>query len=955
MKNMRLTLITIGILLLCAFLPVASATTIIAENGTIATVGGTDDVRITADSLPDGLSGFEITVTLADPAKAEIIQVITPAWAGNPPPLSVITSVPTDSVGILIIDFYGNVNHSVSNLELVTLRIRGDSTGTTGLNLKIETLQDKDGFAIAALVQNGTVTIGSTPPPPATGSLNVTSSPSAASVTLDGVSKGTTPIVIPNVTTGLHTVRVEKTGYQPLENLVTVNAGMTTNVHAVLSAIPPVPVNGTLNVQSAPASATVLLDGVNRGLTPLLIPDIPSGIHTLRLEKTGYTAWENPVTIIAGETTTVNATLIILPVPPVNGTLNVQSTPPAADMFLDGIYRGLTPRSLQDVPAGIHTLRLEKSGYQPFDNPVTIVAGGTTNVTVTMGTIPPVIVNGTLDVQSDPPAALVYLDAAYRGTTPLMVPNIPAGVHTLRLEKAGYVPWDNPVTIVAGEITNVTAVLSTIPLTNGSINVLSDPPGGNVYIDGVLVGISPVLLPGVSQGSHLVHIEKGGYEPWEEVVGVTAGMTTQVNATLVAIPPPPLSGSVNVQSNPEDANVYLDSVLVGLSPVLIPGVSPGTHTVRIEKTGYGPWESNVSVTAGATTLVSATLFPIPLPPTGSLNVQSDPSGANIFLDGVMEGITPALIPGVSTGLHTVRVEKTGFEPWESTVTITAGATTVVSVVLEPVPTPPTTGSISIESDPAGADARLDGVFKGTTPLSIVNVTPGSYVLTLNKTGYIPWEETITVIAGETTQIDEVLSPVVTPTPTPPAGYGSLYISSLPSRATVLIDGLERGMTDGVISTIPTGTRQVTLQKAGYKSQTLPVTIVKGKVVYLQRIVLEPDGQPTVVPTPGNTTIPTTTPTTVPTTMPTTIPVPDISSGSIFVYSLPLGCSVYIDDTYRGMSPSTFRGISPGEHTVRITFAGYQDDVQSVQVQRLKTSIVTAVLIPDISGLAAVFG
>jgi hypothetical protein len=90
-------------------------------------------------------------------------------------------------------------------------------------------------------------------------------------------------------------------------------------------------------------------------------------------------------------------------------------------------------------------------------------------------------------------------------------------------------------------------------------------------------------------------------------------------------------------------------------------------------------------------------------------------------------------------------------------------------------------------------------------------------------------------------------------------------------------------------------------------------------------------------------------------MPTTVPVPDISSGSIFVYSLPLGCSVYIDDTYRGMSPSTFRGISPGEHTVRITFAGYQDDVQSVQVQRLKTSIVTAVLIPDISGLAAVFG
>jgi hypothetical protein len=401
--------------------------------------------------------------------------------------------------------------------------------------------------------------------------------------------------------------------------------------------------------------------------------------------------------------------------------------------------------------------------------------------------------------------------------------------------------------------------------------------------------------------------------------------------------------------------------MAGITPVLIPGVAPGSHTVRIEKTGYGPWESNVSVSAGATTLVSATLFPIPPPPTGSINVQTDPGTANVFLDGVMAGISPVLIPEVSPGMHIIRIEKTDFVPSESMISVSAGATTVLSIVLEAVPPPPVTGAVDVESDPSEANTYLDGVFKGLTPLSIVGVTPGSHILKLNKTGYQPWEETISVVAGETTLVNETLSPIVTPVPTTPVGYGSIYVSSLPTKARVLIDNVDRGMTDVVVSNVATGTRQVTIEKAGYKSQSFPVTVSTGKLVYLQRIVLESDTQPTDVPTTIPTTLPTTEPTSVPTTIltttPTTVPTttpPTYSTGSIYVYGMPFGSSVYIDDVYRGMSPAVFRGLSAGEHNVRITLPGYHDEVRIVQVQVMKSTLVTVVLVPDLADLVSMF-
>ena len=465
--------------------------------------------------------------------------------------------------------------------------------------------------------------------------------------------------------------------------------------------------------------------------------------------------------------------------------------------------------------------------------------------------------------------------------------------------------------IVSGPNQTVTVNAGSVPIFIGKWSVETDPL--------INLPLCTLAIRGNNAGStalniNIVYVSKALGDPYTAtvqngtiIIGPPPTTTTAVTttattaATTTATTPPPTTGSVSVQSTPAAAYVFLDGTLVGLTPVTVSGVAPGSHIVRIEKTGYQPYQTTTSVSAGATTVVSAALVSVPDPMTGSVNIQSTPAGANAFLDGTLVGLTPVLVSGITPGSHQVAIEMTGYNSYQETASVSAGATTVVSAVLTPGPTPTTT-----------------------------TVTP-----------------TPTPTATTTT-------PTPTPTQTS-AGEGTLYIRSSPFGARVLVDDVYRGLTPLLLPNVPAGIRQVSLEKDGYKTKTLTVAVTTGGLaapptVYLERDT-SPTTPPTTIPTTGQTTIPTTSPTTMPTTI---SPFPGATTGTLIVYSMPFGCSVYLDDVNRGLSPIIIRNLAPGSHVVRVTFPGYQDDVRTVQVTAGKWTTVTAVLIPDISQLVSAF-
>jgi hypothetical protein len=94
---------------------------------------------------------------------------------------------------------------------------------------------------------------------------------------------------------------------------------------------------------------------------------------------------------------------------------------------------------------------------------------------------------GSLSVITDPAGAKVFVDDVLRGASPAIVPNLPAGAHTLRLEKEGYRNMTVPVGIDDGKTTNYSTAL--VPVSSGGMGMLPLIIGVVVILSLVGVGV----------------------------------------------------------------------------------------------------------------------------------------------------------------------------------------------------------------------------------------------------------------------------------------------------------------------------------------------------------------------------------------------------------------------------------------------------------------------------------
>jgi PKD repeat protein len=231
----------------------------------------------------------------------------------------------------------------------------------------------------------------------------------------------------------------------------------------------------------------------------------------------------------------------------------------------------------------------------------------------------------------------------------------------------------------------------TISVQSGTLAVTSDPKGARVFIDNAFKGVTPLTLQDTPSGYHVVLLTLPGYDDYTsgitvvpsqiillqaDLVNVTANTTTVVPTTVPATAAPRGNGSVAVTSVPNGASVLFDDRYEGTTPVIIADVLPGNHGISLTYPGYDPYNRSVSVGSEETTAVNANLVvaakTVPATGTGSLTVITDPAGAQISVDGTVKGVSPATIPDLSPGPHTVFLTLEEYSDLSSTVNITAG-------------------------------------------------------------------------------------------------------------------------------------------------------------------------------------------------------------------------------------------------------------------------------------------
>jgi hypothetical protein len=154
-----------------------------------------------------------------------------------------------------------------------------------------------------------------------------------------------------------------------------------------------------------------------------------------------------------------------------------------------------------------------------------------------------------------------------------------------------------------------------------------------------------------------------------------------------------------------------------------------------------------------------------VPTLGTLSVQTNPPGVAVFVDGVARGNTPARL-SLSAGSHIVELRGRGV-PRVIPVTVTAGAE--ASQYLE-LPETPSSGSLLVQSDPAGARVTVDGVDHGVAPVSVADLAPGDHEVILQAEGGAPVKQRVVIQAGVTSS---VLAPVSTASAGPVSGWLSV--------------------------------------------------------------------------------------------------------------------------------------------------------------------------------------
>ena len=363
-----------------------------------------------------------------------------------------------------------------------------------------------------------------------------------------------------------------------------------------------------------------------------------------------------------------------------------------------------------------------------------------------------------LQVTSVPEKAQLFIDGAPRGLTPQSLYFPQGGVHVVSASLPGYVTADRTVSVENGAVSRVDL---TLKREMGLLLVTSEPDGAEVRdakMNSVSLGNTPLLVTSLPTASeHTLELVKAGWLPRRIKVNLNDRTPVVRHEKLMSD-----SGALVCLSKPEGAEVAVNGIIKGRTPLTLESVPKGSVSVRYLLDGYAMEMREIRLNAGDRETVDIAMKPLP----ATLTVVTEPEKATVYVDDEYQGKSPALVPNLAPGLHTVRVELQDHAPEVKILDLANGSTTTETLRLSSV-----LGRIEVATVPAGVKVLLDGRTAGETKrsggglrsetLSIDRVPQGEQTLTFRLRGYREDSQKIKVEAKGVEQIVKTMHKVWT--------------------------------------------------------------------------------------------------------------------------------------------------------------------------------------------------
>ncbi len=277
-----------------------------------------------------------------------------------------------------------------------------------------------------------------------------------------------------------------------------------------------------------------------------------------------------------------------------------------------------------------------------------------------------------------------------------------------------------------------------------SLNIRSFPSGATVFLDDQQVGTTPLVLSPVVPGTHVIQISLPGWEVWKGSTTAVRGSTTQVIANMAHA-----AYSLVVTSTPPGATVGLDGATKGITPLTVAGLKPRNYSLVVSLKGYATISRTVDLSDATESTQDFSLVKA----FGKLSIMSDPTGAQVFMDGKPYGVTPLKIDSFPVGNYALTLKLDGSKDITDVLAVKEGIVLTKQYKFDLA-----LGGLVVSTDPAGASITIDGqATSHIAPFTFSTLKEGTHEIYLELPGYLPWSGPVSVSRGQTNRLSIALT------------------------------------------------------------------------------------------------------------------------------------------------------------------------------------------------------